>query len=79
MYSQLTVLGTPAEEGGGGKIDLIGSGAFADVDVAMMAHPSQTNLQKPTYLAMTEYVSLHTCIHSYYIYIYYISQENICT
>ncbi|KAK7108250.1 peptidase M20 domain-containing protein 2-like [Littorina saxatilis] len=50
----LTVLGTPAEEGGGGKVDLINSGAFADVDVAMMAHPSQFNLEKPVYLAMTE-------------------------
>ena len=56
MWTQLTVLGTPAEEGGGGKIDLIGSGAFADVDVAMMAHPSQSNLQNPIYLAMTPWV-----------------------
>jgi metal-dependent amidase/aminoacylase/carboxypeptidase family protein len=50
----LTVLGTPAEEGGGGKIDLINMGAFADVDIAMMAHPSQFNLARPIYLAMTQ-------------------------
>ena len=36
----VTVMGTPAEEGGGGKIDLISGGAFEDVDVAMMAHPA---------------------------------------
>ncbi|KAK7487752.1 hypothetical protein BaRGS_00021019 [Batillaria attramentaria] len=48
---ELTVLGTPAEEGGGGKIDLIQAGAFQDVDLAMMAHPSQLNLPKPIYLA----------------------------
>ncbi|KAK7487751.1 hypothetical protein BaRGS_00021018 [Batillaria attramentaria] len=48
---ELMVLGTPAEEGGGGKIDLIWGGAFQDVDVAMMAHPSQSNLPKPICLA----------------------------
>lgn len=48
------VLGTPAEEGGGGKIELIRAGAFEDVDVAMMAHPSQHNLSNPVYLAMKE-------------------------
>lgn len=36
----VTVMGTPAEEGGGGKISLINDGAFQDVDVAMMAHPA---------------------------------------
>ena len=34
------MLGTPAEEDGGGKIDLIEAGAFKDVDLAMMAHPA---------------------------------------
>lgn len=33
------VLGTPAEERCGGKVDLINAGAFADIDVAMMVHP----------------------------------------
>ncbi|XP_071114151.1 peptidase M20 domain-containing protein 2-like [Haliotis cracherodii] len=37
---KITVLGTPAEEGGGGKIDLIHANAFKGVDVAMMAHPA---------------------------------------
>jgi amidohydrolase len=37
---KVTVLGTPAEEGGGGKVDLLDAGAFDDVDVAMMVHPS---------------------------------------
>ena len=36
---RLTVLGTPAEEGGGGKVKMIESGVFADVDFAMMVHP----------------------------------------
>ncbi|XP_066523574.1 peptidase M20 domain-containing protein 2-like isoform X2 [Hoplias malabaricus] len=38
--AQITVLGTPAEEDGGGKIDLIKAGAFEDIDVVFMAHPS---------------------------------------
>ena len=32
--------GTPAEEGGGGKIELLKKGAFLGLDLAMMAHPS---------------------------------------
>ncbi|XP_040285995.1 peptidase M20 domain-containing protein 2-like [Bufo bufo] len=38
---QITVLGTPAEEDGGGKIDLLKAGAFEDMDVVLMAHPGQ--------------------------------------
>ena len=34
------VYGTPAEEGGGGKIELLKKGAFHGLDLAMMAHPS---------------------------------------
>ena len=33
------VLGTPSEEGGGGKIDLLNAGLFEDVHAAMMIHP----------------------------------------
>ena len=36
----ITVMGTPAEEGGGGKIIMIERGAFDGVDIAIMAHPS---------------------------------------
>ncbi|MEE6475797.1 hypothetical protein FKM82_010861 [Ascaphus truei] len=38
---KITVLGTPAEEDGGGKIDLIEAGAFDDMHVVFMAHPAQ--------------------------------------
>jgi len=37
---RVTVLGTPAEEGYGGKVDLINAGAFGDAAAAMMVHPS---------------------------------------
>ena len=36
---QLVVFGTPAEEGGGGKVIMIENGCFDDVDFCMMAHP----------------------------------------
>ena len=35
----VVVLGSPAEEGGGGKIRLIEAGAFAEIDAALMLHP----------------------------------------
>ena len=37
---RVTVLGTPAEEGGGGKILLLERGAFDGAHAAMMVHPS---------------------------------------
>lgn len=40
---KVIVLGTPAEEEGGGKIDLLKAGAFENLDVVFMAHPSQEN------------------------------------
>jgi amidohydrolase len=36
----VTVFGTPAEEGGGGKITMMDAGLFDDVHVAMMVHPA---------------------------------------
>ncbi|CAI7663475.1 unnamed protein product [Penicillium pancosmium] len=39
LSGQVQLLGTPAEEDGGGKVDLIRAGAFKDVDVSLMMHP----------------------------------------
>jgi len=36
----VTVLGTPAEEGGGGKVLMLDRGAFDGADAAMMVHPA---------------------------------------
>src|SRR4051812_47991722 len=36
----VVVLGTPAEEGGGGKVKMAQHGAFDDVDAALMVHPA---------------------------------------
>ncbi|WP_246136577.1 M20 family metallopeptidase [Leekyejoonella antrihumi] len=38
------VYGTPAEEGGGGKIELLDRGAFTGLDLAMMAHPAPVDI-----------------------------------
>lgn len=38
------VYGTPAEEGGGGKIELIEAGAFRDLDLAMLVHPAPVDV-----------------------------------
>ncbi|MEU6119438.1 M20 family metallopeptidase [Streptomyces sp. NPDC047117] len=38
------VYGTPAEEGGGGKIEMLERGAFAGVDLAMMVHPAPVDV-----------------------------------
>ena len=42
----VTLLGTPAEEGGGGKILLLERGAFADAHLALMAHPGPVDVAR---------------------------------
>jgi len=44
LGGQVQVIGTPAEEGGGGKILLVNAGIFNNVDAAMMFHPASKNL-----------------------------------
>ncbi|XP_041927920.1 peptidase M20 domain-containing protein 2-like isoform X1 [Alosa sapidissima] len=50
----VTVLGTPAEEDGGGKVDLILAGAFKDMDVVFMAHPAQEDSSFSPCIAITD-------------------------
>jgi amidohydrolase len=45
------VLGTPAEEGGGGKVELARRGAFSGVDAALMVHPADADLTRMDVLA----------------------------
>ena len=49
---QITVLGTPAEEMYGGKIDLIRAGAFSGAAVAMMVHPAVRDVVDPVFLGV---------------------------
>jgi amidohydrolase len=48
LPGRVIVLGTPAEEGGGGKIRLLDAGVFKDVDVALSSHPSSNRTIIPT-------------------------------
>jgi amidohydrolase len=52
LAGTVELVGTPAEEGGGGKIRLIEAGAFEGVDAAMMFHPLDRDLLAHTCLAM---------------------------
>lgn len=52
---RVTVLGTPAEEGGGGKVDLIEAGAFEDAAASMMIHPGPEDELDPSFQARTSF------------------------
>lgn len=52
---RVTVLGTPAEENFGGKIDLINAGAFSGAAAAMMVHPSPQDVVDPNVIAVAHW------------------------
>ncbi|CAK1355300.1 unnamed protein product [Cercospora beticola] len=39
LNGRVVLFGTPAEEGGGGKIKLLAAGAFEGIDVSLISHP----------------------------------------
>ena len=49
---KVVLFGTPAEEGGGGKILMINNGCFKDIDFCMMVHPTTEDILKPSCLAI---------------------------
>ena len=54
LGGRLLILGTPAEEGGGGKLVLLEAGAFADVQAALMVHPAGLELAEMQTLAVQQ-------------------------
>jgi amidohydrolase len=52
---QVRFLGTPAEEGGGGKVLMLDRGAFAGVHAAMMVHPWPTERLTGACLAVSHF------------------------
>ena len=52
---EVVLLGTPAEEGGGGKIKLIEAGAFEGMAAAMMFHPFDRDILSHPFLALCTY------------------------
>ncbi len=49
------VLGTPAEEGGGGKILMLERGGFDEVNAALMVHPAPNELDRMPCLAVSHF------------------------
>lgn len=48
LQARITVMGTPAEEKRGCKVDLIEAGALEDVDLVLMAHPTNDPTSQST-------------------------------
>jgi amidohydrolase len=62
ISGRVRALGTPAEEGGGGKIKLIDAGAYKDVDACLMTHP-MAGTMFPTKHKVTG-IAYGTCVAS---------------
>jgi amidohydrolase len=56
INGQIQVIGTPAEEGDGGKILLAKAGVFDSIDAAMMFHPASKNMVLRRSLASSEVI-----------------------
>lgn len=55
LRGKVVLLGTPAEEGGGGKVHLLKGGAFDDIHFALMAHPSTRDVAACSTTSVTKY------------------------
>jgi len=51
LGGSIVVMGTPGEEGLGGKIDMVKAEAFKEIDVAMIVHPNTRNMPTEEALA----------------------------
>jgi amidohydrolase len=52
IAGRIAIIGTPAEEGGGGKVYMVDRGVFDGVDAALIMHPSQHTHVCPRMLGM---------------------------
>jgi amidohydrolase len=59
LPGRVRMLGTPAEERGGGKELMAREGAFDGVDAALMMHPSSVNLVSMPCIAMAEVEAIY--------------------
>ncbi|MGH3732661.1 MAG: M20 family metallopeptidase [Acidimicrobiales bacterium] len=57
---RVTLLGTPSEEGGGGKIDLLNAGYFDDEHMALMVHPFASERLDAICLAVEHFDVIYT-------------------
>jgi amidohydrolase len=56
----VSVIGTPAEEGGGGKVFMLERGAFEGIHAAMMVHPAPFDVVAPKMLASSRFEVRYT-------------------
>jgi amidohydrolase len=56
---RVRILGSPAEEGGGGKVLMIRRGALDGVDAAMMIHPADRDLTRIDAIAVQQVVATY--------------------
>jgi amidohydrolase len=61
----VSVIGTPAEEGGGGKIVMVEKGVFDDVHCALMIHPGPADVLEPEVLAAQSIDVIYTGVPSH--------------
>ena len=54
LGGRVSIIGTPAEEGGGGKCYLLERGAFEGVSAAMMVHPANHELSRMNAIAVEQ-------------------------
>ncbi|MEO6061451.1 MAG: amidohydrolase [Thermoflexales bacterium] len=52
LPGQIAVIGTPAEEGGGGKVTMRDAGVFAHIDAVLMTHMAMETVTRPVFLAV---------------------------
>ena len=57
---RVKVVGTPAEEGGAGKVVLLDADVFADVHCALMVHPGPSDVLLPEILAAQSFDIVYT-------------------
>lgn len=60
LGGRIRILGTPAEEGGGGKVLMLERGAFDGVEAALMVHPADADLLNMTTLAVQQVTVTYT-------------------
>ena len=54
LGGRVSIIGTPAEEGGGGKCFMLERGAFEGIDAAMMVHPANHELTYMSAIAVEQ-------------------------
>ena len=60
LGGRLVVLGTPAEEGGGGKIKMLEAGVAGGLDAALMVHPADAELAAMDAIAVQQMWATYT-------------------